>query len=171
MSFNNIPFGKIDEFNVIVEISKGSQNKFEFNEELDEIELDWIFTGNFCFPFNYGFIPKTRGGDGDHADVFVLSSGPIETGTIVKCRAIGIIELLDRGEEDDKVLAVPLADQEYNKYQYLNDLNFDYKKVFEDFFKELGIQKKKTLEIKGFHEKEKANEQILKYLDNFLKRT
>jgi len=171
MILKNIPFGKIDEFNTLVEISKGSQNKYEYNEEFGAMELDWVFTGDFCFPFNYGLIPQTLGGDDDHADTFVLTDHPIEPGVVVKCQAIGVIELLDRGEEDNKILAVALADQEYKKYQDLGDLPFDYKTIFEKFFKELGIQKSKIIEIKDFHGKDRAIQEISKYLENFKKKS
>ena len=167
MNLKNIPFGTTEEFNVVIEIPKGSQNKYEYNEDTGEFELDWVFTGDFCFPFNYGLIPQTRGGDSDHADVFVISNLPINTGIVVKCRPIGVIELLDRGIEDNKILAIALADQEYKQYQDLGDLPFDYKTIFEKFFTELGIQKSKIIEIKGFWGKNRAIQEINKYAENF----
>jgi len=154
MSFKNVPFGKIDEFNVIIETPKGSEKKYEYNEESDQIELDWVFTDGFSFPYNYGFIPQTRGGDNDPADVLVLGSLPIERGTILKCRAIGIMKLIDRGEQDDKIIAVSLIDSEYNKYQDIKELPFDYQYILKEFIKELSIQKDKIMEIKGFEGKE-----------------
>jgi inorganic pyrophosphatase len=86
MSLKNVPFGTIDRFNVVVEIPKGSGNKYEYNEELDAITLEWAFTGGFCFPFDYGFIPQTLGGDNDPLDVFVISSHPFSPGIVVSCR-------------------------------------------------------------------------------------
>ena len=160
MGFKNIPFGTPKEFNVIVEIPKGSQNKYEYNEETDKIELDWVFVNNFCFPYNYGFIPQTKAGDGDSLDAFVLSSSPINRGTIVKSRAIGIIKLIDRGEQDDKIIAVSLTDSEYNECQDIRELSFDYETIFKDFFKELAIQKNKVMEIKGFKGREKALQEL-----------
>lgn len=156
MGYKNIPFGKTDKFNVIIEIPKGSRNKYEYDEDLDIIKLDWVFSGEFCFPFDYGYIPETRGGDGDHLDAFVFSSHPIALGTVVECRAIGMIELLDRGEKDNKILAVPTADPFYTNHQELSDLDFDYKSIFEEFFKELGVQKNKILTIKGFRDRASA---------------
>lgn len=160
MSYKNIPLGTADEFNVIVEIPKGSENKYEYDEDLDIIKLDWVFTDGFHFPYDYGYIPETRGGDGDHLDAFVFSSHPIDFGAVVKCRAIGMIELIDRGEEDNKILAVALADPKYADHQELSDLDFDYKDIFEKFFKELGVQKDKVMEIKGFRDKAVAIEDI-----------
>ena len=167
MSFKNISFGTPEEFNVLIEIPKGSQNKYEYNEETDKIELDWVFVNDFCLPYNYGLIPQTRGGDGDNLDAFVISSQPIDIGTVVKCRAIGIIKLIDKGEQDDKIIAVSLNDSEYNKYQDIKELSFDYVNIFEEFFKELAIQKNKIMEIKGFKGKEKALEDLESARENF----
>jgi inorganic pyrophosphatase len=168
MSFKNIPFGTIDEFNVIIEISKGSQSKYEYNEEIDEMELDWVFVNDFCFPYNYGFIPQTKGGDGDPLDAFVISSQPINMGTVVKCRAIGMIELIDRGEKDDKILAIALADPEHNKCQNLEDLPFDYKSIFKEFFDELQVQKNKIMEIKAYRDKDRALKELKSDSDAYM---
>src|SRR3989344_6975947 len=111
MSYKDIPLGTAEEFNVMVEIPKGSENKYEYDDDLDIIKLDWVFTGGFHFPFDYGFMPETRGGDGDNLDVFVINSHSLTVGTVAKCRAIGMIELLDMGVEDNKILAVPISDQ------------------------------------------------------------
>jgi len=167
MSFKNIQFGTPEEFNVIIEIPKGSKNKYEHNEETDEIELDWVFVNDFCFPYNYGFIPQTKGGDGDNLDVFVISSHPIDIGTIVKCRAIGMIEQIDRGEQDDKIIAIALADPEYNKCKELEELTFDYEVIFKKFFDELQVQKNKTIETKAYHGSKRALEELKSARQNF----
>ena len=160
MGYKDVPLGEPDKFNVVIEISKGSENKYEYDEDLDLIKLDWVFTGGFCFPCDYGYIPETRGGDGDHLDVFVINSHPLQIGIIVECRPIGMIELLDRGEEDNKILAVPVVDAKYHNCKDLEGLNFDYKSLFEDFFKELGVQKDKVVKIKGFRSPKVAIEEI-----------
>ncbi|MBI2515243.1 inorganic diphosphatase [Candidatus Wolfebacteria bacterium] len=167
MSYKNIPFGAPEKFNAVVEIPKGSEVKYEYDEDLDAIKLDWIFTNGFNFPFDYGYIPETRGGDGDHLDAFVLGSRSVALGTIVECRAIGMIELLDRGEKDNKILAAPIADPASQKYEKLDDLPFDYKTIFEEFFRELGAQKNKTVEIKGFRDKTAALQELESAHKNF----
>lgn len=168
MSYRNLPFGTADAFNVVIEIPKGSQNKYEYDEELDLIKLDWVFTEGFCFPFDYGYIPQTRGGDGDHLDAFVLSSFPIEIGTICQCRAIGIIKLLDRGEEDDKVLAIPLVDPELGNISTLSDFKENYEQMFREFFKGLEKQKNKIIDIKEFCDNAKAKEELSRAHEIFI---
>ena len=160
MSYKNIPLGAPEKFNVIMEIPKGSEVKYEYDEEFDIIKMDWVFTGGFCFPFDYGYVPQTRGGDGDMLDVFVLGSRSAALGTLVQCRPIGMIELLDRGEQDNKILAVPIQDPNTSKIENLDDLDFDYKTIFTKFFKELGIQKNKIVEIKSFGDKNTALKEL-----------
>src|SRR3989338_3066750 len=160
MSYKNIPFGTPEKFNVVVEIPKGGEVKYEYDEAWDEIRVICIFQNGFSFPFNYGFVPQTRGGDGDHLDVFVLGSRSVSLGIIVECRAIGMIELLDRGEKDDKILAIPIADPASYHIKTLDDLQFDYKIMFEELFKELGIQRSKTMEIKGYKDATVAMQEL-----------
>ncbi|MSU54760.1 MAG: inorganic diphosphatase [Candidatus Staskawiczbacteria bacterium] len=160
MSYENIQFGTPEKFNVVVEIQKGGQVKYEYDEEWHEIKVSAIFKNGFGFPFDYGFIPETRGGDGDHLDVFVLGSQSVQMGMIVECRPIGMIELIDRGEKDDKILAIPLNDLGSENIKTLEDLPFDYKKIFEEFFKELAVQRKKIMEIKGYKDVETAIKEL-----------
>ncbi len=162
MSFKNVPFGMLDKFNVVVEISQGSQVKYEYDEDLDNIKLDFVFQGGFSFIFNYGYIPETRGGDGDHLDAFILTSQPIANGTVVLCRAIGYIETIDRGEEDNKILAVPLADSAAEKLASWRDWPEDLVPLFQDFFQELGRQKKKIIDVKGLHDAVGAQAELSK---------
>lgn len=162
MSFKQISFGSPEAFNIVVEIPKGSSNKYEYDEALDVIKLDWVFSGNFHFPLDYGYVPQTRGGDGDHLDAFIITSYPLAVGTIAECRPIGMIELLDRGEEDNKIIAVPLADPQTQHIGSLKDFPDDYEEIFQTFFKELGKQKSKTVELKGFFDAERAREEIVK---------
>ena len=160
MSYENIPFGNPEKFNVVVEIQKGGQIKYEYDEEWHEIKVSAIFRNGFGFPFDYGYVPKTRGGDGDHLDVFVLGSQSVQMGAIVECRPIGIIELIDRGEKDDKVLAIPLNDLGSENIKTLEDLPFNYKTIFEVFFKELAVQRNKTMEIKGYKDAQTATQEL-----------
>lgn len=160
MSYENIPFGTSEKFNVVVEIQKGGQVKYEYDEEWHEIKVSAIFKNGFGFPFDYGYVPQTRGGDGDHLDVFILGSQSVQMGAIVECRPIGIIELIDRGEKDDKILAIPLNDLGSENIKTLDDLPFDCKTIFGEFLKELAIQRNKTMEIKGYKDAATAMQEL-----------
>jgi inorganic pyrophosphatase len=164
MDIKNISFGQTEAFNVFVENPRGGQNKYEYDEELEVIKLDFIFSGDLRWPYNYGFIPQTRAGDGDMLDVCILSSHPIDPGVMVECKAIGMVEVMDRGEVDNKILAVPLCDPLAEKYNNITDLSDEQTREFEDFLRELAVQKNKIMEVKGFRNKEIAEAEIKKSL-------
>jgi len=162
MEYKNIPFGTIDAFNVLIEIPKGSQDKYEYDEELDEFKSNFTFWGDCKFPDDYGFIPQTKAGDGDNLDAIVLNPTPLATGYVVTCRAVAILKTIDRGEVDDKLVVVPIGCKEYDKIQSAKDLPEDFEKTYREFYKLVGVQKKKTLEVKGLVSKEEAIEALKK---------
>ncbi len=161
MTFKNIPFGSPDSFNVILEIPKDSPLKYEYDPEKDAIVEDFVFKNGFLFKYNYGFVPQTICGDNDPQDVMILNSKSLEQGKIYQCRAVGIIELLDRGEEDNKLIAV-LTDDPETKDMELSDLTEQDLQDFRDFYAEIGRQKNKTMEILGFHGQERALAELSK---------
>ena len=166
MSYKDIPLGSPEAFNVIIEIPKGSVNKYEYDEKLDAIKLDFVFTEGFSWIHNYGFIPQTLAEDGDQLDAFVITSAPIAVGTIVESRPIGILKMIDRGEQDDKILAVPLAPGPHERYQTIDDLTAEDKEALEKFllfYAEVARQKEKTIKIIGFGGKAEAMSEIEKY--------
>jgi len=162
MAYKNIPFGTIDAFNVLIEIPKGSQEKYEYDEGLDEFKLGFTFWGDCKFPHDYGLILQTKAGDGDNLDAIVLNPTPLTTGDVVVCRAVAILKTIDRGEVDDKLVVVPVDRKEYDKIKSVKDLPKDFEKTYREFYKLVGIQKKKILEVKGLADKEEAIEALKK---------
>ncbi len=162
MKLKDTPLGAPEEFNVVVEIPKGSEKKFEYDEEKDEIILDFVFQGGFHFIFNYGFIPQTKADDGDTLDAILLGETPIPSGTVVVSRPIGVMRMLDRGKGDDKIIAVPIGNAETEKYQSIKDVSQDQVKEFIAFYAEVARQKQKTIEITGFEDKIQAIQAIKK---------
>lgn len=163
ISIRNIPFGSLEAFNVIVEIPEGSNLKYEYDEASDEIKVDFIFKDLF-FPFSYGFVPHTLGGDGDQLDAIVLASAPLASGTVVKCQAVGVLETLDRGEVDNKLIVLPVGDSLAKKYHDISALPPDSLKKWTDLYMEIGRQKQKTIVVKGLKNKQVALEEIKKAL-------
>ncbi len=156
MSLKDVPFGEQDAFNVVVEISAGSQDKYEYDEHDDVIKLDRVLYGAQRYPANYGFIPETRAEDGDHTDVLLLSTNPITVGAVVVARAIGFMEMVDSGEVDDKVIAVPIKDPRFGDILSLDDLPAHVLKEWKNFFETYKALNGKVVEIKGFGTKEDA---------------
>ena len=108
------------DFVCVIEISKGSKEKYELDKETGLLILDRILYTSTHYPANYGFIPRTYADDGDPLDVLVLCSEAIEPMTLVQCRPIGMFEMNDGDARDEKIIAVPLGDPNYN---YMFDIS------------------------------------------------
>ena len=105
-----------DDFVAVIEIQKGSKNKYELDKQTGLLILDRILYTSTHYPANYGFIPRSYGDDGDPLDVLVLCSENILPQSLVRCFPIGVISMLDQGKNDDKIVAVPFNDPVYNTY-------------------------------------------------------
>lgn len=160
MSIQNLPFGTPEKFHVLVEISKGSQDKYEYDEELHVIKLDRVLYGSQAFPTNYGFIPETRAEDGDHSDAMLFSTNPIPVGVIVEARAIGIMGMIDSGEQDNKILAVPVKDPRFEDFKDLSDIPAHVIKEIQNFYETYKVLQGKKVEVTGFEGPEKAIEEL-----------
>ena len=106
-----------DDFIAVIEIPKGSKNKYEMDKETGRIILDRVLYTSTVYPANYGFIPRTYGDDHDPLDVLVLCSEPLHPSTLVRCYPIGAIKMLDNGRADEKIIAIPFSDPTYNVYR------------------------------------------------------
>ena len=158
-------YQKMNNFKVVIEIPKGNvNNKYEYDEKSKEFKLDFVFE-NVVWPFNYGFFPGTLGGDGDTLDALVLSSLPLKQGQEVEVKIIGMIDVLDRGEEDFKIICLPLhqmvqgvpsSDALSSSANDISDIPEAQLKEWGDFYLELARQKKKETIIRGFKTKKEA---------------
>ncbi len=108
---------KADDFIAVIEIPKGSKSKYELDKETGLIVLDRVLYTSTHYPANYGFIPRTYADDYDPLDVLVLCSEPLHPLTLVRCYPIGVINMLDNGRADEKIIAVPFNDPTYNVYR------------------------------------------------------
>lgn len=105
---------KPEDFEVVIEITKGSKKKYELDKETGMLKLDRILYTSTHYPANYGFIPRTYGDDGDPLDALVICSEDIAPMTLVRCYPIGVITMLDGGKNDEKILAIPFSDPNFN---------------------------------------------------------
>lgn len=129
-----------EDFVAVIEISKGSKKKYELDKETGLIILDRILYTSTHYPANYGFIPRTYGDDLDPLDVLVLCSESIEPLTLVRCYPIGVMNMIDNGMGDEKIIAIPYNDPTYNMYRNINELPrhiFDEMRHFFSVYKEL----------------------------------
>lgn len=129
-----------EDFVCVVEISKGSKKKYELDKETGMLILDRILYTSTHYPANYGFIPRTLGDDGDPLDVLLLCSEPLEPLTLCRAYPIGVISMIDNGRNDEKIIAIPFNDPNYNIYTNIEQLPkhiFDEMRHFFSVYKTL----------------------------------
>lgn len=153
---HDIEPGTADKINVIIEINKGSKNKYEIDKETGLIALDRAMHTSQDYPFDYGFIPQTLWDDGDAVDVVVLTTYPLFPGVLVRVRPVAIMSMVDSGEADDKVIAVPVDDPRFNNVKDLADVNSHTIKEIEHFFLTYKKIQNKEVTISGFKGKKEA---------------
>lgn len=128
-----------------IEIPTGSQNKYEFDEERRVFKLDRVLFSPMFYPAEYGFIENTLALDGDALDILVLVSNPTFPGCIIDTRVIGFLNMIDSGEEDAKLIGVPVEDPRFDEVKTLEDLPQHRLKEIAHFFERYkDLQGKKT---------------------------
>lgn len=147
------------DFMACIEITKGKKNKYELDKETGFIVLDRVLYTSTIYPMNYGFIPRTYADDKDPLDVFVLCSVPIESLALVRCYPIGVIKMTDRKETDEKIIAIPFKDPQYNCYKDVSELPehiFEELKHFLRVYKQLENKEVEVDELGGAEEAKKC---------------
>jgi inorganic pyrophosphatase len=158
--------------NVVIEIPKGSQNKYEFDEELGVFKLDRVLYSPFHYPLDYGFIPETRSEDGDHADALVIGGDALPLGCVVSVRPIGILHMIDSGEGDAKILAVQEKNPRFDTIKDIKDIeayNPHLLKEIAHFFATYKNLQGKKVEIKGWGDAAAAKTEIKKSAEVYKK--
>lgn len=145
---------------VIVEIPKGSRNKYEYDYEKKMIRYDRMIFSSMFYPSDYGFFPETLAEDGDALDALVLVSEPTFPGCVIEVSPIGLFKMFDEKGPDDKILCVPVSDPIWNKVTTLEEVNPHLKKEIEHFFQVYKDLEKKKVGIEGWHDKADAIEAI-----------
>ena len=141
-----------EDFVCVVEITKGSKKKYELDKETGYLMLDRILHTSTHYPANYGFIPRTYGDDGDPLDVLLICAEPIEPMTLVRAYPIGMISMIDNGRNDEKIIAIPLQDPNYNMYTEIDQLPkhiFDEMRHFFSVYKNLENKTTAVNEVSG----------------------
>lgn len=158
-----------ERFHAVIEIPKGGKNKYEMDKETGMLKLDRVLFTSTHYPANYGFIPRTYAKDGDPIDVLVLCSETILPMTLVECKPIGVLRMIDDNKNDEKIIAVPVNDPNYNGYNDIKDLpkhRFDEIRHFFQVYKML--EKGKETEIKSISGAEKAKEVVQIAIESYI---
>lgn len=120
----DIPAGRSvpDLINAVIEIPRGSRNKYEYEAEYNVFKLDRVLASPMHYPTAYGFVPNTLFSDGDPVDIMVLTDEPTFVGCLIEVRPIGVMRMIDVDKVDDKIIAVPVADKKYSHYTSLESM-------------------------------------------------
>ncbi len=145
---------------VVVEIPKGSRNKYEMDPETGHISLDRMLFTSTMYPADYGFIEGTLGGDGDTLDALVFVGEPTFPGCRIQARPVGMFRMTDEKGPDEKILCVPLRDPMWSHVQRLDDLNPNLLNEIEHFFQVYKDLEAKKVETAGFGDREEALEVV-----------
>lgn len=160
--WHDIPAGKNtpEEVNAIIEINKGSKNKYEIDKETGLIALDRVAHTAQDFPFDYGFVPQSFWHDGDPLDVILLTTYPLLPGILVNVRPVALLRMIDSGERDDKIIAVPVDDPRWDDTTDLSDLNPHTLKEIEHFYATYKKLQNKVVEVSGFGDAAEAKRTV-----------
>lgn len=169
MDLNNISDERIkeDNFLAFIEIPKGSKNKYEMDKETGLIKLDRVLSTSVQYPANYGFIPRTLAEDKDPLDVLVLCQETLPVACLVEVRPIGVMEMVDDGKVDEKIIAVAVKDMVYSSYKDIKDLPEHIILEIEHFFNIYKTFEDKVTKINGFKSAKEAMQAIKKAKVNF----
>jgi len=159
---HDIDPGTKEEMTTIIEINKGSKNKYEIDKKTGLIALDRVMHTSQDYPFDYGFVPQTLWEDGDALDVVVLTTYPLFPGVMLKVRPVALFNMVDSGESDAKVIAVPVEDPRFDHVKDLCDVNKHTVREIEHFFLTYKHLQHKDVTIHSIGGKEKAVEAFVK---------
>jgi inorganic pyrophosphatase len=140
----------------IIEIPKGSRAKYELDKDSGLLKLDRVLYSSVYYPANYGFIPKTYCDDQDPLDILIISQIDVVPLCIMDAKVIGVMQMIDSGEADDKIIAVAAHDMSVNHINDIDELPPHFIAELRHFFEEYKRLEKKTVKVAEFQNKDKA---------------
>jgi len=158
------------EFDVVIEIPKGTRNKYEMDHVTGRIRLDRMLFTATQYPTDYGFIPDTLADDGDPLDILVLMQEPVVPLTIVRARPVGGLKMRDDKGEDDKIVAVAVDDPAFNHYTSIAQLSPHLMIELERFFRDYKVLEAKTTEVDELYGRDQALAVMRRSLDSYRSR-
>lgn len=156
--------------NGIIEIPKNSRAKYEIDKTSGLIKLDRVIYASMYYPLNYGFIPQTLGEDHDPLDIVVLTQVAVVPLCLIPAKVIGVMRMVDRGEADDKIIAVAEQDASVSHIRDVGELPEYFRVELKHFFENYKVLENKKVVVDEFLPKEKAKEIILQSMDLYKKK-
>ena len=159
--------------NAVIEIPQGSRAKYEIDKDSGLLKLDRIIYSSFYYPCNYGFIPQTYGDDKDPLDILVITSLPVQAMCLMQAKVIGVMQMIDSGDADDKIIAVAQNDPSVNHYNNIEEIPPHFFEELRHFFEEYKKLENKTVTVNEFGDKSMAlaiiEDSFKLYKDHFRK--
>lgn len=171
--WHGVPVGNLAPriVNAIVEIPQGSRAKYEIDKDSGLLRLDRVIYSSFYYPCNYGFIPQTYGGDKDPLDILVITTQPVQALCLMDAKVVGVMQMVDSGDADDKIIAVAAHDPGVNHYNNIEELPKHFFDELRHFFQEYKKLENKTVVVEEFGDKATAlkvvQDAIEFYKENF----
>src|SRR6476620_102483 len=161
--------------NAVIEIPQGSRAKYEIDKDSGLLKLDRIIFSSFHYPCNYGFIPQTYGDDKDPLDILVITSQPVQALCLMEAKVIGVMQMIDGGDADDKIIAVAANDPSVRHYNNIEEIPQHFFDELRHFFEEYKKLENKTVKVDELGDKHTAlnviSEAIQLYADTFRKKS
>src|SRR5436190_14868462 len=159
--------------NAVIEIPQGSRAKYEIDKETGLLKLDRVIYSSFYYPCNYVFIPQTYGDDKDPLDILVITTLPVQALCLMEAKVVGVMQMVDSGDADDKIIAVAAKDPGVNHYNNIEELPKHFFDELRHFFEEYKKLENKAVVVNEFQDKATAlqiiQEAIDFYKENFQK--
>jgi inorganic pyrophosphatase len=155
--------------NGIIEIPKGSRAKYEIDKDSGLIKLDRVIYASMYYPLNYGFIPQTLGEDHDPLDIVVITQVSVVPNCLIPSKVIGVMRMIDRGEGDDKIIAVAMQDASVSHINDVSELPEYFKVELKHFFENYKVLEDKVVVVDEFQSKERAQEIIATSIESYKK--
>ena len=159
---------KPDNFVAVIEIPKGFKTKYELDKETGMLLMDRVLYTSTHYPANYGFIPRTYAEDNDPLDVLVLCAEELHPLSIVACYPIGVITMEDNGQKDEKIIAIPFGDPNYNQFKSIKDLPAHLFKEMSHFFSVYKTLEGKPTAIDMVSDADVAKDIVQRSMDRYL---
>jgi len=164
-NLKNLPVGKKapEVVHMVIEVPRGSSNKYEYDPELEAIKLDRVLPTAQFYPGDYGFIPSTLADDGDPLDGLILSTHALLPGVVVDVRIVGMVDMQDEKGGDAKIIGVVAEDPRWDHIKDLADIPQSIKNEIQNFFetyKALEAHKGKWVKVTGWENRARALEEV-----------
>jgi inorganic pyrophosphatase len=172
-SYLLLPLGdrQPDEINVVIEIPDGSRNKYEYDKKHDVFRLDRALHSSIHYPGDYGFAPQTLALDGDPLDILVLVIEPTFPGCLVLARPIGLLEMIDGDKQDDKVLAVPVAEPSFEEIHNYTQIFPHLLRKISHFFETYKALEGKSTKVGAWRDAAYARRVVAESYERFLQKS